>query len=46
MSHRFSLANSIVNRSIIGSVYFAVLLIFYGAQSKSDLSYKLSKYGL
>jgi signal transduction histidine kinase len=32
MSHRFSLANSIVNRSIIGSVYLAVLLIFFGAQ--------------
>jgi two-component system sensor histidine kinase HydH len=32
MSHRFSLANSIVSRSIIGSVYLAVLLIFFGAQ--------------
>jgi signal transduction histidine kinase len=32
MSHRFSLANSIVNRSIIGSVYLAVLLIFFVAQ--------------
>src|SRR3984957_1684383 len=29
---RFSLADSIVNRSIIGSVYFAVLLIFFAAQ--------------
>jgi two-component system, NtrC family, sensor histidine kinase HydH len=32
MQHRFSFANSIVNRSIIGSVYLAVLLIFFGAQ--------------
>jgi signal transduction histidine kinase len=32
MAHRFSLANSIVNRSVIGSVYFAVLLIFFAAQ--------------
>jgi signal transduction histidine kinase len=32
MNHRFSLADSIVNRSIIGSVYFAVLLIFFAAQ--------------
>ena len=32
MPHRFSLANSIVNRSIIGSVYLAVLLIFFAAQ--------------
>jgi signal transduction histidine kinase len=32
MPYRFSFANSIVNRSIIGSVYLAVLLIFFGAQ--------------
>jgi signal transduction histidine kinase len=32
MSDRFSFATSIVNRSIIGSVYLAVLLIFVGAQ--------------
>src|SRR5258708_2420334 len=32
MIHRFSLANSIVNRSVIGSVYFVVLLIFFAAQ--------------
>src|ERR1700736_4632181 len=32
MSHRFSLADSIVNRSIIGSVYLTVLLIFFAAQ--------------
>ena len=29
---RFSLANSIVNRSVIGSVYFAVLLLFFATQ--------------
>jgi signal transduction histidine kinase len=32
MSHRFSLADRIVNRSIIGSVYLTVLLIFFAAQ--------------
>jgi two-component system, NtrC family, sensor histidine kinase HydH len=32
MIRRFSLANSIVNRSVIGSVYFAVLLLFFAAQ--------------
>jgi two-component system sensor histidine kinase HydH len=32
MSDRFSLSNSILNRSIIGSVYLAALLIFFGAQ--------------
>jgi hypothetical protein len=32
MPHRLSLANSIDNRSVIGSVYLAVLLIFFGAQ--------------
>ncbi|QNI35794.1 sensor histidine kinase [Edaphobacter albus] len=32
MPHRFSLADNIVNRSVIGSVYLAVLLIFFGAQ--------------
>jgi two-component system, NtrC family, sensor histidine kinase HydH len=32
MIRRFSLANSILNRSVIGSVYFAVLLLFFAAQ--------------
>ncbi len=32
MPHRFSFASTFVNRSIIGSVYLAVLLIFFGAQ--------------
>jgi signal transduction histidine kinase len=32
MTHRLSLAKSIVNRSVIGSVYLAVLLIFFAAQ--------------
>jgi signal transduction histidine kinase len=32
MIRRFSLANSIVNRSVIGSVYFAVLLLFFATQ--------------
>jgi signal transduction histidine kinase len=32
MIRPFSLANSIVNRSVIGSVYFAVLLLFFAAQ--------------
>src|SRR3984893_969376 len=32
MPHRFSFASTFVNRSIIGSVYLAVLLIFFAAQ--------------
>jgi signal transduction histidine kinase len=32
MPHRFSFASTLVNRSIIGSVYLAVLLIFFAAQ--------------
>lgn len=32
MTHRYQFADSIANRSIIGSVYLAVLLIFFGAQ--------------
>jgi signal transduction histidine kinase len=32
MPHRFSFASTFVNRSIIGSAYLAVLLIFFAAQ--------------
>src|ERR1700756_2935368 len=32
MTHRYQFADSIANRSIIGSVYLASLLIFFGAQ--------------
>src|ERR1700746_1674498 len=32
MPHRFSFASTFVNRSIIGTVYLAVLLIFFAAQ--------------
>ena len=32
MPYRFSFASTFVNRSIIGSVYLAVLLIFFAAQ--------------
>jgi hypothetical protein len=32
MPHRFSFSSTIVNRSIIGSVHLAILLIFFGAQ--------------
>src|ERR1700736_82327 len=32
MPHRFSFASTFVNRSIIGAVYLAVLLIFFAAQ--------------
>ncbi|WP_260706609.1 sensor histidine kinase [Edaphobacter flagellatus] len=32
MPHRLSLTATIVNRSVIGTVYLAVLLIFFGAQ--------------
>src|ERR1700751_3777532 len=32
MTHRYQFADSIANRSIIGSVYLAALLIFFGAQ--------------
>ena len=32
MPHRFSFASTFVNRSVIGSVYLAVLLIFFAAQ--------------
>jgi len=32
MPHRFSFASTFINRSIIGSVYLAVLLIFFAAR--------------